>query len=36
VSGSAQGNLLAVPTKQGVQAGLEGTLKNGRSISGLP
>ncbi|WP_426569656.1 hypothetical protein [Streptomyces canus] len=35
VSGSAEGNLLAVPTKQGAQAELKGTLENGRSISGL-
>ncbi|CAM5384223.1 DNA-directed RNA polymerase specialized sigma24 family protein OS=Streptomyces aurantiogriseus OX=66870 GN=GCM10010251_54780 PE=4 SV=1 [Streptomyces aurantiogriseus] len=35
VSGSAQGNLLAVPTTQGAQAGLEGTLEGGRSINGL-
>ncbi|MEU1191013.1 hypothetical protein [Streptomyces sp. NPDC005859] len=35
VTGSGRGNLLAVPTKQGAQAGLEGTLEDGRSISGL-
>lgn len=35
VTGSGRGNLLAVPTKQGAQAGLEGRLKDGRSISGL-
>ncbi|MFD9396042.1 hypothetical protein ACFWBB_36490 [Streptomyces sp. NPDC060000] len=35
VTGSGQGNLLAVPTRQGAQAGLEGRLKNGRSINGL-
>lgn len=33
--GASQGNLLAVPTKQGVQAGLTGTLSDGRSIGGL-
>ncbi|MER6352892.1 hypothetical protein ABT186_13855 [Streptomyces sp. NPDC001634] len=35
VEGSAQGNLLAVRTKQGAQAGLKGTLADGRAISGL-
>ncbi|MFI9174296.1 hypothetical protein [Streptomyces lincolnensis] len=35
VDGSARGNLLAVKTRQGAQAGLKGTLKNGRSINGL-
>ena len=35
VSGSAQGSLLAVQTKQGAQAGLKGTLDDGRTISGL-
>ncbi|MFC9286481.1 hypothetical protein [Streptomyces sp. NPDC057052] len=35
VSGSGEGNLLAVPTRQGAQAELEGTLEGGRSIRGL-
>jgi hypothetical protein len=35
VSGSAQGNLLAVRTSQGAQAGLKGTLAGGGAISGL-
>lgn len=35
VSGSARGNLLTVKTKEGAQAGLKGTLEDGRSISGL-
>ncbi|MFI2435665.1 hypothetical protein [Streptomyces sp. NPDC018693] len=35
VKGSGRGPVLAVPTKQGVQAGLEGTLKGGKAISGL-
>ncbi|MET9500332.1 hypothetical protein ABZY42_01095 [Streptomyces sp. NPDC006622] len=35
VSGSGEGNLLAVPAKQGARAGLEGTLEGGRSIHGL-
>ncbi|MXM62847.1 hypothetical protein GR925_05165 [Streptomyces sp. HUCO-GS316] len=35
VQGSAQGNLLAVRAKQGVRAGLKGTLEDGRTISGL-
>ncbi|MEV6169694.1 hypothetical protein AB0L99_15900 [Streptomyces sp. NPDC051954] len=35
VSGSAQGYLLAVKTKQGAQAGLKGTLKDGTAINGL-
>ncbi|MES5825046.1 hypothetical protein [Streptomyces sp. RG80] len=35
VSGSAQGNLLAVKTKEGAQAGLKGTLESGRSVNGL-
>ncbi|WP_210586913.1 hypothetical protein [Streptomyces sp. GESEQ-35] len=35
VSGSAQGYLLAVETKQGAQAGLKGTLKDGTAINGL-
>ncbi|MDX3644844.1 hypothetical protein P1P70_36710, partial [Streptomyces sp. MB09-02B] len=34
-SGSAQGNLLAVPVEEGAQAELKGTLANGREISGL-
>ncbi|MFJ2233794.1 hypothetical protein [Streptomyces sp. NPDC087859] len=35
VSGSARGNLLTVKTKEGAQAGLKGTLEDGRSINGL-
>ncbi|MDV9178891.1 hypothetical protein R6V09_53325, partial [Streptomyces sp. W16] len=35
VNGSAQGGLLAVKTKQGVQAELKGTLADGRTITGL-
>ncbi|MDQ1044879.1 hypothetical protein [Streptomyces sp. V4I2] len=35
VDGSAQGNLLAVKTKAGAQAGLQGELENGRSINAL-
>lgn len=35
VDGSAQDNLLTVRTKRGAQAGLKGTLDNGRSISVL-
>jgi hypothetical protein len=35
VTGSAQGNLLAVRTKQGAHAELKGTLESGRSIGGL-
>ncbi|WP_043682396.1 hypothetical protein [Streptomyces xylophagus] len=35
VDGSARGALLAVKTKQGVQAELKGTLDDGRTISGL-
>ncbi|MFI6929234.1 hypothetical protein [Streptomyces sp. NPDC050287] len=35
VRGTANGNLLTVKTRQGAQAGLEGTLESGRSISGL-
>ncbi|MEV0224239.1 hypothetical protein [Streptomyces sp. NPDC050704] len=35
ISGSARGNLLAVRTEQGAQAGLEGRLADGRSIDGL-
>ncbi|MDN3020694.1 hypothetical protein [Streptomyces sp. S.PB5] len=35
VKGSAQGNLLAVRTKEGTQAGLKGTLDSGRSIDAL-
>lgn len=35
VSGSARGALLAVRTKQGGQAGLKGTLTDGRAVSGL-
>ncbi|PAZ10380.1 hypothetical protein CLM62_41665 [Streptomyces sp. SA15] len=35
IDGSTQGNLLTVRTKRGAQAGLKGTLDNGRSISGL-
>ena len=35
VGGSAQGNLLAVRTKQGAQAGLKGTLEDGRAVNGL-
>ncbi|QUW82441.1 hypothetical protein SMIR_27865 [Streptomyces mirabilis] len=35
VSGSARGALLAVRTKQGGQAGLKGTLTDGRVVSGL-
>ncbi|MEV2214564.1 hypothetical protein AB0H86_24445 [Streptomyces sp. NPDC050997] len=34
-AGSAQGNLLAVQSKQGAQAELKGTLRDGRSIDGL-
>ncbi|WP_326585856.1 hypothetical protein OG889_32640 [Streptomyces sp. NBC_00481] len=34
-SGSAPGNLLAVPVEEGVQAELKGTLANGREIHGL-
>ncbi|WP_045555813.1 hypothetical protein [Streptomyces sp. FxanaA7] len=34
-SGSAQGNLLAVPVEEGAQAELKGTLANGREIGGL-
>ena len=35
VDGSAEGNLLAVRAEQGAQAGLKGTLADGRSIGGL-
>lgn len=35
VRASGKGSQLAVPTKQGAQAGLEGTLEGGRSIRGL-
>jgi hypothetical protein len=35
ISGSVRGNLLAVRAGQGAQAGLKGTLRDGRSISGL-
>ncbi|MCT9079129.1 hypothetical protein [Streptomyces fulvoviolaceus] len=35
ISGSAQGNLLAVPAKEGAEAGLKGTLESGRSITAL-
>ncbi|MGW1497042.1 hypothetical protein ACWCQW_00360 [Streptomyces mirabilis] len=35
VSGSARGALLAVRTKQGDQAGLKGTLTDGRVVDGL-
>ncbi|MEU6353347.1 hypothetical protein ABZ896_29155 [Streptomyces sp. NPDC047072] len=35
VKGAAQGNLLAVKAKQGAQAGLKGTLTDGREVSGL-
>ncbi len=35
VGGSAQGNLLAVRTRQGAQAGLTGKLESGRSIDAL-
>jgi hypothetical protein len=35
VSGSARGALLAVRTKQGGQAGLKGTLTDGRVVGGL-
>ncbi|MFE3414672.1 hypothetical protein ACFXMT_42100 [Streptomyces mirabilis] len=35
VSGSARGALLAVRTKQGDQAGLKGTLTDGRTVDGL-
>ena len=35
VTGSAQGGLLAVKTKQGVQAELNGTLDDGGTITGL-
>ncbi|MGV9273999.1 hypothetical protein [Streptomyces griseosporeus] len=35
ISGSAQGHVLAVRAKEGAQAELEGTLEDGRSISGL-
>ncbi|MHA5048421.1 hypothetical protein [Streptomyces sp. SD15] len=35
VSGSAEGALLAVRTEQGAQAGLKGSLADGREITGL-
>ncbi|MEU0412624.1 hypothetical protein ABZ307_33025 [Streptomyces griseorubiginosus] len=35
VMGSAQGNLLAVRAQQGAQAGLKGTLADGREVGGL-
>ncbi|MDQ0830532.1 hypothetical protein QF032_002376 [Streptomyces achromogenes] len=35
VRGSGRGHLLTAPAKQGAQAGLEGRLENGRTISGL-
>ncbi|MET7454022.1 hypothetical protein ABZT03_19485 [Streptomyces sp. NPDC005574] len=35
VRGTARGGLLAVKAEQGTQAGLKGTLEDGRSISGL-
>ncbi len=35
VSGSARGNVLAVRAKQGAQAGLQGTLRDGRTVTGL-
>ncbi|MFI7497379.1 hypothetical protein ACIBVL_02490 [Streptomyces sp. NPDC049687] len=35
VNGSGPGNLLAVPARQGAKADLKGTLRDGRSISGL-
>ncbi|RRR85585.1 hypothetical protein EHS43_07720, partial [Streptomyces sp. RP5T] len=35
VTGSAQGNLLAVRTRQGAQAELKGTLADGRTVGGL-
>jgi hypothetical protein len=35
VDGSAQGNLLAVKTKAGAQAGLKGELESGRSVNAL-
>ncbi|MEU0341314.1 hypothetical protein ABZ092_20800 [Streptomyces bobili] len=35
VRASGKGSQLAVPTKQGAQAGLEGSLEGGRSIRGL-
>ncbi|MDQ1039111.1 hypothetical protein QFZ75_005527 [Streptomyces sp. V3I8] len=35
VSGSAEGNLLAVRAEQGAKAGLKGTLEGGREITGL-
>ncbi|MFF3738621.1 hypothetical protein [Streptomyces sp. NPDC002566] len=35
VRGESAGNLLAVRTKRGARADLEGTLKGGRSVSGL-
>ncbi|MBK3625545.1 hypothetical protein JHN59_11945 [Streptomyces sp. MBT49] len=35
VTGSGQGNLLALPTRQGRQAELEGRLRDGRTITGL-
>ncbi|MCX5523639.1 hypothetical protein OG342_12305 [Streptomyces bobili] len=35
VRASGKGSQLAVPAKQGAQAGLEGTLEGGRSIRGL-
>ncbi|MFC8364106.1 hypothetical protein ACFUIY_30015 [Streptomyces griseorubiginosus] len=35
VKGSAQGHLLAVKAEQGAQAGLKGTLVDGREIGGL-
>ncbi|OIJ98056.1 hypothetical protein [Streptomyces colonosanans] len=35
VSGSARGNLLAVRAKHGAEAGLTGTLTNGKTVSGL-
>jgi hypothetical protein len=35
VDGSTRGNLLAVKTERGAQAGLKGTLESGRTINGL-
>jgi hypothetical protein len=35
VTGSAPGNVLAVPAKAGARTELKGTLANGRTISGL-
>ncbi|GAA3236915.1 hypothetical protein GCM10020256_56020 [Streptomyces thermocoprophilus] len=35
ITGSAEGNVLTVRAKEGAQAQLEGTLEDGRRISGL-